>query len=450
MKRDVSPETGRKLRVFFHYVIPSVLGMIAVSSASVIDGIFVGKFVGSEALAAVNLTIPLTTLVSGIIIMFIVGSGVVCGKFLGEKKDMAASEIFTKNAIILGFFCLAFMAGGLIFIDPLISLLGANQTISSLVKEYLYIVIFFIPGFAFSFALSGFVKMDGRPRLSLASMLTAAALNIVLDALLVGVMAMGLTGAALATSIAYTVSTLVVLPHFFLKRARLRFVRPRGSWKWLLKAALNGFSEFINEISAGIVIYIFNIALMRRFGPTGVAAFSIVNYILFFGLMISYGVADALQPLLSTNFGARQEGRITDFTRLGLITNGGVGLVISTVILLFPGQMISIFLQRGDAATFFTARTFLLYFWPAMLVNGINIAFSSYFTSLHKAVHSAAIALSRSLGLPVLFVLALSALIGDVGIFIAIPLAELATLVLSVVLFVKNMPKQILLSSKGE
>ena len=86
MKRDVSPETGRKLRVFFHYVIPSVLGMVAVSSASVVDGIFVGKFVGSEALAAVNLTIPLTTLVSGIIIMLTVGSGVVCGKFLGEKK----------------------------------------------------------------------------------------------------------------------------------------------------------------------------------------------------------------------------------------------------------------------------------------------------------------------------------------------------------------------------
>lgn len=270
MRKDLSPETGPKTRVFFHYVIPSVLGMIAVSSASVIDGIFVGQFAGAEALAAVNLTIP------------------------------------------------------------------------------------------------------------------------------------------------------------------------------LIRTAFNGFSEFINEISAGIVIFIFNLVMMRRFGPSGVAAFTIINYILFFGLMICYGVADALQPLLSTNFGARQEERISGFMRLGLLANGGIGITVTAVILLFPGPLIGIFLHKEAAVTIATARTFLLYFWPAMLINGLNIAFSSSFTSLHKAAHSAAIALSRSLGLPVLFVLALSALIGDVGIFIAIPLAEFATLFLSLAFFFRNRPQKVL------
>ena len=444
MRKDLSPETGPKTRVFFHYVIPSVLGMIAVSSASVIDGIFVGQFAGAEALAAVNLTIPLITLISGIILMLSIGSGVVCGKYLGEKNDRAAAETFTKTGITVGAFCAVSMALGFLFIDPLISVLGAEEVLSGLVKEYLFIILFFIPGHAFSFALSGFVKVDGRPRLYFACLLAGAALNIALDALFVGILKWGLSGAALATSIAYTLSIFVVLPHFFTKRARLRFVRPRGSWRPIIRAALNGFSEFINEISAGIVIFLFNLVMMRRFGSSGVAAFTIINYIFFFGLMISYGVADALQPLLSTNFGARLEERISGFTRLGLLANGGIGIAVTAVILLFPEPLIRIFLHEGELAAIATARTFLLYFWPAMLVNGLNIAFSSYFTSLHKAAHSAAIALSRSLALPVLFVLSLSAFIGDVGIFIAIPLAEFATLFLSLAFFFRNRPQKVL------
>jgi putative MATE family efflux protein len=443
-KKDLTPETGPKLRVFFHYVIPSVFGMIAMSSASVVDGVFIGQFAGAEALAAVNLTIPLITLFSGIVVMLIIGGGVVCGKYLGEKNDRAASDTFTKTMIILGGFTLLFFAAGLIWIDPLISLLGADAALSALVKEYLFIVLFFIPGFALSFAFSNFVKMDGRPNLSLASMLTASALNIALDALFVGALRMGLTGAAFATSIAYTVSLFVALPHFFLKKARLRFVRPKGRWRTIFRAVLNGFSEFINEISAGVVIFVFNLVLMNRFGSRGVAAFSIVNYILFFGIMISYGVSDALQPLLSTNFGARNQERIGSFLQLGIIVNGGIGIVIALLVLLFPEGMINIFLQEGEGMTVETARRFLIYFWPAMLINGINIALSSYFTSLHKAAHSAAIALSRSLLLPVAFVLSLSALIGDIGIFIAIPLAEFATLFLALLFFMRNTPKRVL------
>jgi putative MATE family efflux protein len=448
MKIDVNPETGTLPRVFFHYAVPSVLGMIAVSSAAVVDGIFVGKFVGAVALAAVNLTIPLITLISGIVLMLSVGSGVVCGKYLGEKNNSAAAGTFTKTNIIIGVFCAVSMTLGFIFLDPLISALGAEEVLSGLVKEYLFIILFFVPGHAFSFVLSQFVKIDGRPRLYFACLLAGAALNIVLDALFVGVLGWGLRGAALATSIAYSLSTFVVLPHFFTERARLKFVRPRGSWRPLFRAVLNGFSEFINEISAGVVIFIFNLVMMRRFGPSGVAAFTIINYILFFGLMISYGVADALQPLLSTNFGARQEERIGGFIRLGLLANGGMGLVIIAVILIFPARLIGIFLGEGEVVTLVTARTFLLYFWPAMLANGLNIAFSAYFTSLHKAAHSAAIALSRSLGLPVLLVLSLSTLLGDVGIFIAIPLAEYATLLLSLFFFTRNRPRKVLAAAR--
>jgi Na+-driven multidrug efflux pump len=121
-----------------------------------------------------------------------------------------------------------------------------------------------------------------------------------------------------------------------------------------------------------------------------------------------------------------------------------MGVAIIAVILIFPAELIGIFLGEGEAATIATARMFLLYFWPAMLVNGLNIAFSSYFTSLHKAAQSAAIALSRSLALPVVLVLTLSIFLGDVGIFIAIPLAEAATLFLSLFFFSRHRPRKVL------
>lgn len=135
--------------------------------------------------------------------------------------------------------------------------------------------------------------------------------------------------------------------------------------------------------------------------------------------------------------------------RLGLITNGGVGVVMVAVILLFPDPMIGIFLPAGELHTINTARIFLSYFWPAMLVNGINIVFSSYLTSLHKAAHSAAIALLRSLVLPAMLVISLSALMGDVGIFIAIPLAEYATLAVALLFFSGNRPGRVLAEGRG-
>ena len=435
---------GKIVPVFYHYAVPSVLGMVAASSASIIDGIFVGNYVGSAALAAVNLTIPLTTIFIGIAIMLSVGSSVICGKFLGENDEKSASDVFTKSLIALFILAFTFSIIGTIFIKPLIALLGADEGISLLVSEYLSIVLLFVPAFVGIIGFSFFVKVDGRPHLALVGILSSSILNILLDALFVGAFSMGLSGAALATGIAQLTGFLILATHLFSSKAKLRLLRPKGSWKPIASAAYNGFSEFINEASAGIVIFIFNWMLMKGLGAEGVAAFSIVNYILLVGLMIFYGVSDALQPLLSINFGARKAKRIASFFRTAILTNIAIGLLVILVLRLFPETLVDAFLGDGERRTLGLTLQFISYFWPVFLFNGVNIAFSAYFTALHRPKQSALIALSRSLILPVFFIFILNTVLGNSGVLLAIPIADALTLLLCLALFRNNTPSMVI------
>jgi putative MATE family efflux protein len=435
---------GKIVPVFFYYAIPSVIGMVAASSASIIDGIFVGNYVGAAALAAVNLTIPLTTIFIGIAIMLSVGSSVTCGKFLGENDEKSASDVFTKSLIALFILAFTFSIVGTIFIKPLIALLGADEGISLLVSEYLSIVLLFAPAFVGIIGFSFFVKVDGRPHLALAGVLASSFLNILLDALFVGAFSMGLSGAALATGIAQLVGFLILATHLFSSKAKLHFVRPRGSWKPIASAAYNGFSEFVNEASAGIVIFILNWMLMKSLGAEGVAAFSIVNYILLVGLMIFYGVSDALQPLLSINFGARKAIRITSFFRTAILTNIASGLLVILVLRLFPETLVGAFLGDGERRTLGLTLQFISYLWPVFLFSGVNIAFSAYFTALHRAKQSALIALSRSLVLPLFFILLLNTTMGNASVIMALPLADALTLLLCLGLFRNNTPSMVI------
>ncbi|TAJ14013.1 MATE family efflux transporter [Marinilabiliaceae bacterium JC017] len=436
-----NPLTDKVFPVFLSYTLPTILGMISVASASIIDGIFVGNLVGHQALAAVNMTIPLTSLVFGIGIMLCIGGSVKSGKALGEKDRRKASDIFTKTLITIFALSLLMAVLGIIFLSPLVELLGANEQITGDVQEYLSYLLIFIPFFLTGFAFSYFARVDGHPGWASASMVISAVSNVLLDWLLISKLELGLTGAALATGISQSLMFFVLIPHFFTTKAKIKFVLPKGSWKVVIEAALNGSSEFLNEISAGIVTFIFNRVIIQRMGVDGVAAFTIINYILFIGLMVCYSVSDALQPLVSINFGAKKSHRISSFMQSAVLFNLGVGILIIVALQVFPEMLINLFLNEGAQDTAVLAQRYISWFWPAFLFNGINIAFSGYFTAMHRPLHSAVIAVVRSLIFPVLFVSVMIMLMDDIGIFIAIPMAEAVTMLICLGMFAFNKPQ---------
>jgi len=236
----------------------------------------------------------------------------------------------------------------------------------------------------------------------------------------------------------------MLLSHWFSAHCTLRFVPVsechRDGWAVILKAAYNGFSEFANELSIGLITLLFNWVMITRLGVNGVAAFTIIGYLLYIGLEVCYGISESLQPTISKNLGARQPKRIVQFMLAAVLSCFIIGLMASSLFVLIPETLVALFLREGENQTVAIALTFIALFWPAFLFNGMNITLASYFTALHQPLQSAAIAISRSLVLPAAGLFLLPFWLGDKGVYIAIPLAEAFTFVLALILVNRYRP----------
>lgn len=448
MSKNFDPINGKVLPVFFHYAIPSVLGMLAAASAAVIDGLFIGNFVGAKALAAVNISMPAFALFAAVVFMLAVGGSVMCGKFLGEGNQRSASTIFSKTfyaTLILAVLISLFF---LLFLDQLVTLLGANQDLHGLVSDYMRIIVIAAPLLILGLTLDFFVRIDGRPVLASGALIAFAVINISLDYLFIVQFEWGIKGAAWATAIAEGTIFFMLLSHWLSHRCNLRFISfmecHRDGWGAVLKAAYNGFSEFANELSIGLITLLFNWVMITRLGVPGVAAFTIINYLLFIGLEVCYGISESLQPTVSKNLGAKQPKRISRFMLAAVLSSFTIGLLVSSLLLFMPETLISLFLREGEDRTVEIALTFIALFWPAFLFNGMNITLASYFTALHKPLQSASIAVSRSLVLPGLGLLLLPLWFGDKGVYLAIPIAEAITFILAVLLVSRYRPADLI------
>ena len=430
--------------VFFQYSIPSVLGMLAISSASIVDGFFIGNYVGDFGLAAINITFPIFSLLFGFALMLAIGSSVVSGKLIGQGDIKSASMIFSKTMVCITLF--SFITCTLLFlnIETILHLFGADENLTKIAIDYLSIILIFIPFLMIGVVLDYFVRVDNRPNLAFIALLFSAVINVILDWFLIVYLQKGIFGAALATGISQLALIFILLPHFFSKKATLKFVKPIGSYIQIIKASYNGASEFINEISVGITTLIFNYVMIKNFDIEGIAAFTVINYLLMIGIMISFGISDSLQPIISKNFGAKENKRIEEFLKLAFITTGLVGVVMILLIIFTPNTLANIFLEDTNHKTKEIVLSFATFIWIAFLFDGFNLVISAYFTAIHKPLASMIIAISRSFILPVFFIVTLPFFFDLNGIFMAIPMAEFMTFIIGIILFKKFSPEKII------
>lgn len=429
--------------IFFQYSIPSVLGMLAISSASIVDGFFIGNYVGDSGLAAINISLPIFSFLFGFALMLAIGSSVVAGKLIGEGDSKNASLIFSKTIVCITLF--SFLTSSVLFlnIEILLHLFGADEKLAKMAMEYLSVMLIFIPFLMIGVVLDYFVRVDNRPNLAFIALLFSALINVLLDWFMIVYLQKGIFGAALATGISQLALLFILLPHFFSQKATIRFVKPSGSYTQILKATYNGASEFVNEISIGISTLIFNYVMIKNFGMEGIAAFTVINYLLLIGIMISFGISDSLQPIISKNFGAKEHKRIEAFLQLAFRATSLVGVVMILLLLFVPETLANIFLEDSNDKTKQIVLSFSAFIWIAFLFNGRNLVISAYLTAIHKPLASMMIALSRSFIFPVLFIVTLPFLLDKNGILMAIPMAEAVSFVIAMSLFRKFSPKNL-------
>lgn len=423
--------------VFLKYIIPSIFGLLAISSASIIDGYFVGNYVGTLGLASINIAYPIFSILLGVALMFAVGSSVIVSKQLGEKNTKHASAIFSMSIISVTVFSIFLCSLIFISLENIFYILNITNELKNSATVYLSVLLIFIPFLMVGIVFDYFVRVDENPNLAFIALLSSAIVNVVFDYILIVKLGYGLEGAAYATGISQVIILIILLPHFFRNQSSLKFVKPSGEWGTIFQALKNGVSEFINESSAGITVMIFNFVMIKHLGANGVAAYTIVTYFIMIVTMVSFAVADGMQPITAKHFGAKEFSRIKIFLKLAFSTIAGFSIFFVIFIINFPELLVNLFLDEKNLLTKDITLEFLSYTWVAFLFLGLNIIITSYLTSIHQPLASATISIARSLVLPVFFLAVFSFIYGITGIYMALPFTEIITFLIAIYLFRK-------------
>ncbi len=439
----------RTPRQIMRFAIPTIIVMVSISTYSIADGALVSNMIGTDALAALNIVMPVSALFTSFGFMFSTGGSAYVATKLGEGKRDEANRSF--SGIVLTAFAVSVvsMAVILTFSSELVDLMGADETLHDLSHDYLVLYGAFAPTFILQFLTTQFLIVAGRPGLSLACSLAAGFVNIALDILFMGPFGMGMTGAALASGIGALMAVAVGALYFILKKdSPIRLVSPSLDPRMLGKTCSNGASEMVTELSGSITTLLFNLTMMRYYGPDGVSAITILMYVQFLSLAVTLGYSMGVAPLMSYNQGADDRAMMRSLFSISLRFVGILSIVVFVLLETLAGPIVGLF--AGDSEhvremTVHGARIFAF----AFLMMEFNAYASSLFTSLSNGLLSALISFIRGILVLAPLIVLMPIVMGPEGVWFAVPLTEVVTVAISAFLVVRMGPRYGYLEGRG-
>lgn len=430
-------------KLFVKLAIPSLISMLFSSLYMMADGIFVGKIIGSKALAAINLVFPIIMILFAVGDMIASGASVKIGIKLGEKNEKEASEIFSVALLFIFILNIIFAIIGLIFAKDIIFILIKDKELANLAYKFAYIFILFLPIIAPFFAIDNYLRICGKANMSMWINIGVSVLNIILDAIFIGYLKLGIEYAALASSLSMSIGTLILIYPFITKKVVLRFTKPKIKIKEMLGIIYNGSSQFFSNISGSIMAIIMNSFLLYYGGAVGVAAYSIVMYIESLIVPMLFGMIDAVQPVFSYNYGAKNNKRIMTFFKITCTVALSISIVTMIIIFVFPDFLVRMFSSESDIAVIDMAKKALLLYAPSYLFTWFIMTVSGVLTGLEKATESIVLMSAESIILPLFSTLVLTQLIGVYGIFITPTISGAVSIVVSIILWRKCIKSEI-------
>ena len=430
------------LQEFGKYVSQSVLSQLGVSCYILADTYFISKGVGADGLTALNLAIPVFSVMNGCGFMLGIGSGTKYGIMKGTGNEKRGDVLFTSSLCVVTVLAVIFMLIGLLAADPITVLVGANAEVYDMTRTYLQVILLFSPMFMINNLLGAMIRNDGNTSLAMTAMLSGCLFNIVFDYIFVFPMGLGLFGAVLATAVAPIISILILLQHFVKKKNQFRLIRVRPDVRLVASAAGLGVPSLVTEVSSGLVIAVFNLLILGLAGNVGVAAYGVVATISIVVIAIYNGIAQGVQPLLSREYGRSQEKNVHRFLSWAMMLTVILAMVIYVGIYWNADVIAMIFNSGRDMDLQRIAVEGLKIYFTACPFVGANILLAIYFAATDQAAPAQMISLLRGLIviIPLAFIMANVA--GLTGVWMTFPLTELVVCVVAYGLY-KKMKKNL-------
>ena len=404
--------------------------MMFMSCYTIVDGIFISRYLGSEALSAANIVYPVFNLLLAVGIMFATGGSAVVSKKLGEGKKEEAMEDFSFLTAVGVALSVLLMIATLLFHNQISLFLGSSERILDYCNAYLIYLVLFAPACMLQSLYQSFFVTAGKPRLGLVLTVIAGLANAFFDYFFLAVCGMEIEGAAIATGIGQMIPAVVGTVYFFFFKGELHFVPFHFHGATLKQSCFNGSSEMVSNLANAIITYLFNIILMRIAGENGVAAITIILYAQFLFNSLYLGFSIGVAPVIGFQYGAKNRDQLKSLYKICNCFVIASSVVIAFFSWLLSDGIASIFVpDRGE--TYVMASEGLRIFALSFLFSGFNIFGSAFFTGLNNGKISAIISTLRTLVIQTLALLILPIFFGLNGIWRAITAAELLTLIVT-------------------
>lgn len=426
-------DNGKEINLYIKYLLPTICAMVFNAIYIITDTLMIGKGIGEEGLVALNLLLPIFSAYFGIGYLFGVGGSVLLSVAKGKKDEDEQKRIFSTTVTV------AAVTGVLVSIIPFIMqnklyrILGATDENIRITREYGSIMFAFGWVYILQTVINCFVRNDEAPRRSMAGTIVGSCTNVVLDYIFIYKCNMGMSGAIIATVIGNTLNMLIAASHLLSRNNNLHYGIRSVTPERMKNVIINGASPCFNEVAWGIVVFVFNLQIVKYFGNYGLVIYSIISNTLIVTNSFMNSAGNAMQPLVSYSVGAGNKERVRKFTKIGFATITIFVIIMYGVICGFTNGLIHLFVKPSEIVVKEGIPAIRIYFLSLFFAM-VNVYFSVYFQATLKSVYAMIISLLRGFGVTILFVIIIPLIFGASSVWWVMLVSEGVTMIVTLFL----------------
>jgi len=430
-------------RLLLSFAGPAVIGLLCQALYNIVDRIFVGQFVGPEGLAALTMAFPVMLLMFGFSLLFGSGSATLISKYMGESNFEKAEKTLGSMFASLIIFAVFFVIAGLLFLEPLLILLGAKGSLLEQSIAYLRIIMMASP-FIMGFALDYTIRGEGNPKFPAMVIIISSVINIILDFIMIKVLGMGISGAALATAISESIAGFLLISYYLSGKSviKLHLKNIRLQKSFLLPILSLGFAPFIMDAASSIQNMVANKMLITYGGEYGVAAMGIVFAVNMICLLVALGIGDGMQPIISFNHGAKATHRVNKTLIYAIFFVEIIAVLVLILVEVFP-NIISGFFVNNNPDLSAVAVIALRIFAISIPFFSFQIIGVRYFQAIHQRRLATISAILRQLVIFIPAIYLMGKLFGLNGIWISFPISDFFAAMITVFMIKRFHDKRI-------